>query len=54
MRGCAGSDPVMWLSRQKDLREYRARPVDLRGEVEDGNQIDPQPDYRHGAERYRL
>jgi len=44
----------MWLSRQKDLREYRARPVDLRGEVEDGNQIDPQPDYRHGAERYRL
>jgi len=41
----------MWLSRQKDLREYRARPVDLRGEVEDGNQVDPHSDDAHGSSR---
>jgi hypothetical protein len=54
MRACAGPDSPCWLSRQEDLREHRARLVDLLGEVGDRNQIDPQPDYHHARERYRV
>jgi hypothetical protein len=38
----------------KDLRDDRAGPVDLLGKVSAGDQIDPQPDDRHVAGRYRV
>ena len=44
-----GIAPLTWGER---LGEHRARLVDLLGEVGDGDQIDPHPDYRHDR-RYR-